>query len=48
MNYFTVKSESVSDIDVPFIIIIGGTDVNETYKEEDKLHVMSKAVRSAR
>lgn len=36
------------DVDIPYIIVIGGTDVNELYKDKDVLAVMTKSISSAR
>ena len=37
-----------SDIDIPFVIILGGTDVNEMSNEQDKLTVMNNVLKKAR
>ena len=37
-----------ADCAVPFVIIFGGTDLNEHYRESAALEVMTKAVRKAK
>ncbi|KAL4228450.1 Glycosyl transferases group 1 [Mactra antiquata] len=34
--------------DIPYVIILGGTDVNQLYNEEDKMTVMSQAVHKSK
>ena len=37
-----------SDVNVPYALIMGGTDINEFYKDDDKLSVMTSAVMKAK
>ena len=39
---------SFSDCKVPYILILGGTDVNEFSKDEERMAVMTVAVARAR
>ncbi len=38
----------ITDCDIPYLIVFGGTDLNEHYKNATKLQVMSKTVENAR
>ena len=48
LKYVKYKNWITLDCTVPFSIIFGGTDLNEHYKNKDKLETMSKALEKAR
>ena len=41
-------ANSLSDCKIPYILILGGTDVNEFSKDEQRMAVMTVAVTRAR
>ena len=47
-NRYVLKCFAITDIRIPYMLILGGTDVNENYRDPDMMDVMTQAVTKAR